>query len=396
MIGFVFFALVSIVGFVDHVLAKTAGGLKPPGILSEISLNGQFAAAYFSEDPLPAGGHDPQETGFTIQNLELAIGSVVDPFFRADANLVFLIEDGESVFELEEAYLTTLALPGGLQFLGGQFFTRFGRHNPTHSHVWAFADQPVVMNRFFGDDGLRNPGIQVSWLAPSPFYLEFIGSLQNASGETAGSFLSVPTEESGETFAGHPILDREVRHFDDLISMARIQTAVTPTDQLEAISGVSVLVGPNGTGPEGQTVISGLDFYGKWRPNSAEFGYPFASLGGELLWRRYRADESDLEGVVVPSNIVRDWGAYVQALWGIRRGWVAGGRIDYARGEDEDDPLWDRRARYSANLTFFPSEFSKWRLQYNLDRAAHRQDDPAHAVFLQWEFLIGSHAAHRF
>ena len=75
----------------------------------EISLNGLFAAGYFSEsDNLNFGGHDPSETGFIIQNLELAIGAGVDPFFRADAFIIYLIEDGESVVEVEEAFFTTL------------------------------------------------------------------------------------------------------------------------------------------------------------------------------------------------------------------------------------------------------------------------------------------------
>ncbi|MGH7274761.1 MAG: hypothetical protein ACREIQ_09925 [Nitrospiria bacterium] len=32
----------------------------------------------------------------------------MDPYARADAHIIYLIDDGESVVELEEAYLTTL------------------------------------------------------------------------------------------------------------------------------------------------------------------------------------------------------------------------------------------------------------------------------------------------
>ncbi|MBI3995691.1 MAG: hypothetical protein HY349_06935 [Nitrospirae bacterium] len=70
--------------------------------------------------------------------------------------------------------------------------------------------------------------------------------------------------------------------------------------------------------------------------------------------------------------------------------------MEYADGGDEADPLRDRRYRISPNLTFYPSEFSKWRLQYNYDLAEHLDDKPLHAVFLQFEFLIGSHGAHQF
>ena len=45
----------------------------------------------------------------------------------------------------------------------------------------------------------------------------------------------------------------------------------------------------------------------------------------------------------------------------------------------------------------YPTEFSKVRLQYNYDR---REDIPEkdddHSVWLQFEFLLGAHAAHKF
>jgi hypothetical protein len=61
---------------------------------------------------------------------------------------------------------------------------------------------------------------------------------------------------------------------------------------------------------------------------------------------------------------------------------------------DAGDPFRGERERVSPNLTWFPSEFSKIRLQYNLD---HRpQFDCEHSVWLQLEFLLGAHGAHKF
>ena len=42
-------------------------------------------------------------------------------------------------------------------------------------------------------------------------------------------------------------------------------------------------------------------------------------------------------------------------------------------------------------LTYYPSEFSKIRLQYNYDHRDLVGDD--HSVWMQFEFLLGSHAA---
>jgi hypothetical protein len=46
------------------------------------------------------------------------------------------------------------------------------------------------------------------------------------------------------------------------------------------------------------------------------------------------------------------------------------------------------------NLTWYPSEFSKIRLQYNYDDRHDIGVD--HSVWLQFEFLLGAHAAHKF
>ena len=367
-------------------------GMRPSlqGPNLDISLDGLFAAAYFSEpEHLNFGGHDPNQTGFTLQNLELTLGATVDPYARADAHIIYLIdEEGESILEIEEAYLTTLALPHRLQMIGGQFFTRFGRTNPIHPHAWNFADQPVINNRLLGPDGLRNPGVQLSWLSPLPFYLELIGSIQNAGGETAVSFLS-NEEVFPKIFPDLKFEERDVRRFEDLLYMTRIKNSWTPTDTVEVVQGVSGLFGPNAGGEDTYTKVFGFDFYGKWRPLNAVGGFPFAAVQTEVMWRRYETSED-------PNDNLLDRGVYLQGLWGFTRRWVAGARVDYVNGGDDADPLRDRRWRLSPNLTFYPSEFSKWRLQYNVDRAEHLDDKPLHAVFLQFEFLIGSHGAHQF
>jgi hypothetical protein len=386
-----FLAVFVILLFSEPVPAQERPASKAVAQLNpDISLDGLFAAGYFSEeDHLNFGGHDPNQTGFTLQNLELTLGAAVDPYARADAHIIYLIdEEGESVLEVEEAYLTTLALPHRLQLIAGQFFTRFGRINSLHPHAWDFADQPVINNRLLGPDGLRNPGVQLAWLSPLPFYLELIGSIQNAGGETAVSFLS-NEEAFQETFPNLFFEEREVRRFEDLLYMTRVKTAWNPFDTVETAQGISGLFGPNAAGEDTYTKIIGLDFYGKWRPLTATAGFPFMAVQAEVLWRRYEISED-------PSENLHDRGAYLQGLWGFTRRWVAGARAEYADGGDDQDPLRDRRVRVSPNLTFYPSEFSKWRLQYNFDRAEHLDNEPIHAVFLQFEFLIGTHGAHQF
>jgi hypothetical protein len=97
-----------------------------------------------------------------------------------------------------------------------------------------------------------------------------------------------------------------------------------------------------------------------------------------------------------------DYGLYSQVAYGFRKGWVAALRGDYVFPEKPGlyeaivgpDPDRASRWRVSPNLTWYPSEFSKIRLQYNYDHRNGIGDD--HSVWAQFEFLLGTHAAHKF
>ena len=367
------------------------------GSIIQLGLSGLFAAGGSSLENaalqnLQAGGHDPNRNGFTVQNVELTIGAAVDPYFDAQANFIFLIDaDGETVVELEEAYLTTRALPYGLQFKAGQFYTEFGRQNKLHPHSWSFVDQPLILSRFFGPDSLRSQGARLSWLMPTDWYSELTFAMQNASGETVTSFLFGPGEEVG----GHTLTDRSARNFSDLLYSARWMNGLDLTDSISANIGVSALWGPNASGRDTNTRIFGADFYAKWQPAVTQRGFPFVSLHTEVLQRRYEAGDA----LDPTRETLKDWGMFSQALWGFKPGWVAGLRWEYAgaKGNTALDPLRDTRKRLSPNLTWYPTEFSKLRLQYNRDWFQHLPGTPtASALWLQIEFSLGSHTAHVF
>jgi hypothetical protein len=85
-------------------------------------------------------------------------------------------------------------------------------------------------------------------------------------------------------------------------------------------------------------------------------------------------------------------------LWGFKPRWVAGLRGEYANGNNgvynPQDVFRNERTRISPMLTFYPSEFSKIRLQYNYDHGALFGDQQS--VWMQFEFLLGAHGAHKF
>jgi hypothetical protein len=374
-----------------------------------LSLDGLFAAGASTAndiDALQSGGHDPSQRGFTVQNVELTLEGAVDPYFRAQANIILLMDPvSETAVELEEAWMETTSLPGNLTLRGGQLLTDFGRLNPTHPHSWNFVDSPLVNARLLGPDGLRNPGARISWLTPTPFYSELSFSIQNSAGETGHSFRS---DHEGEAFLGRIDTTAGVRGPGDLLYAGRYYASFDLTPSQTILFGTSAAIGPNSSTQESDTQIYGVDFFWKWKPTNHSYGFPFVTWQTEAMLRHYQAGAfgGDIDGDGVndpaPAELLKDWGVYSQVSYGFRKGWVAAIRGDYVdrlrRGAYEmiygDDPERTRRWRVSPNLTWYPTEFSKIRLQYNLDERAGIGTD--HSVWLQFEFLLGSHGAHKF
>lgn len=343
----------------------------------DISLILDVAAAWFSaDDPRMTGGHDPSATGFHLQQLEVALSGSVDPYFRFDGNLVF------SLFgvELEEAYGTTLGLPAGLQARVGQFLTRFGRINATHPHSWDFVDQMFTHGRYFGGENLRGLGAELSWLSPLPWYVELVGTVQNADGgATMRSF-----------YGGNNL---GVHGPGDLLYTTAIKQFWAFSDDWSLLGGASLALGPNGTGPTARTDIAGLDAYLKWRP--ADRPWATVALQAEWLARQRQ----------VVGDRLRDHGGYAYLWWRFARRWAAAWRYEYGGPAhnlagrvvaDDLDPDWlGERHRAAANITFWGTEFSRFRLQANHDIMTWRPE-AEWGLMLAVELVAGAHGSHAF
>ncbi len=344
----------------------------------DLSFIADVAAAWFTDDdPRMVGGHDPTATGVNLQQLELAIGSPVDPYFRFDGNIVF----SQFGVEIEEAYGTTLGLPGRLQVRAGQFLTRFGRINNSHPHSWDFVDQTLMVGRNFGGEGNRGLGGELSWLAPLPWSVEVIGSKTMANGAaTARSFYGAQ--------------DLGVDRISDLQSTLAVKQFFPLGSDWSLYWGLSYAGGPNPTGRTNRSEIYGTDLYLRFYPASSASNQHF-TLTVEAVQRRRQ----------VPDDVWVDYTGYaaLQHQFAPRWAWAArtelgtGARtLDGEVADDDLDPLWTgNRLRTSANMTFWPTEFSRLRLQGQRDEVRW-EADPEYAVFLAVEFVTGAHGAHHF
>src|SRR5437762_1844266 len=367
-----------------------------------ISLDGLFALAYSSAadlDHIEVGDHDPQQRGFNARNTELAFDGAVDPYFEGFANIVFKLDnDNETEVEVEEAFMQTTSLPYNLRLKAGQFFAAFGRLNPTHPHTWDFVDTPLVNGFFLGPDGLRGVGAQTSWTLPLPWYSQLIFASQNGRGSTGFSFRN-PGDDG--MFFDRITTDREARGLQDFVWIPRWENSIDLSPTQVVLAGVSGAFGSNETGANSRTQIYGADFLYKWKSSHAEGGFPFVKWQTEIMYRRFQAGRGADESFPVAETF-HDWGLYSQVLWGFKKGWVAGIRGDYVDMQDSkftDDLDRQSRWRLSANLTWYPTEFSKIRLQYNQDFLEENfflSGRQVESVSLQWEFILGAHGAHKF
>src|SRR5436305_5230934 len=367
-----------------------------------ISLDGLFALAYSSARDLnhiEVGDHDPQQRGFNARNTELAFDGAVDPYFEGFANIVFKLDnDNETDVEVEEAFMQTTSLPYNLQLKAGQFFAAFGRLNPTHPHTWDFADTPLVNGLFLGPDGLRGVGAQTSWTLPLPWYSQLIFASQNGRGSTGFSFRN-PGDDG--MFFDRITTDREVRGLQDFVWIPRFENSVNLSETQTVLAGDSGAFGSNETGANSRTQIYGADLLYKWKSARAEAGFPFVKWQTEFMYRRFEAGRG-IDNEFPVAETFHDWGIYSQVLWGWKKGWVAGLRGDYLHMQGSqftDDPDRETRSRIAADTTWYPTEFSKLRLQYQHDFLeeneflAARDED---SVVLQFEFILGAHGAHKF
>ncbi len=345
--------------------ARPSGGSMNP----EMSLILDTALGWFSEDaPDQRGAHDPNKTGFTFQQLELHAFANVDPFFRFDTNLVF------SPFgvEVEEAYVTTLGLPGRLQVRAGQFLTRFGRKNATHPHAWSFLDQPLVIGKFFGGESSRGLGVELSWLVSVDWYLEIVGSMNDAAGECCARSM----------LGGR---DLGVNGIEDFVYSLMVKQFWDFGRDWGLNLGLSVQNGPNASGLGNRTLIGGLDLYLRWRPRAGA-GRTSVDLTVEVM---ARARE-------LPGRNARDIGGFAELRWLIDKEWAVALRHEAVSGLRDDplDPEWtETRQRSAVAVDFYPSHFSRLRLQLGADDKAWA-DEVGLMALLGLEVIVGAHGAH--
>ena len=326
-----------------------------PSTNPDISAIGDFRSSYTNMGK--------KKIGIYLNELELQIASVVDPYARAEFLFSFGkdLSTGDLGIELEVATLTSLSLPYNLQITLGKFKPQFGKVNILHPHYFSFVEFPKAINNFFESEGMFMEGVSVSWLVPNPydFYQELIFEVGRAGSEPNASF--VQGDEDNLLYHGH------LKNFFDLTENATFEV------------GLSALTGPNKHGFS--TIITGLDITYKWKP--LQFNtYRSFTWQNEMLVSKSKINDND---------ILQTYGGYSYAEYQFEKRWFVGVRYDYADLPEVEGP---RDVIATLLLRFQPTEYQILALEYLYTERNY--DSNFSQVALRAIFGIGKHAAHAY
>jgi hypothetical protein len=347
-----------------------------------VVLDGKFTS--YSKDPdtyrIPgfALGEEAglASRGFAVGESEVNFSANIDQWLYGSLTVAV---EGENEIALEEAFLQTTSLPYGFTLKAGRFFSGIGYMNEQHAHAWDFADAALPYRAFLGNQ-LGDDGVQLRWLAPTPFFLEFGGEALRGDSFPAG----------GASNRGVGTYSAFFHVGDDIGTSHSFRTgfsflhAKASDRETESEFGTDVFDGESKTGI--------FDFVYKWAPNGNASETSF-KLQGEYFIRREDGlfNDIDYEG--------RQRGWYLQAVYQFLPRWRVGLRHDEVRARSAGDAfagtvldnLGARPKRNSAMVDFSTSEFGRFRLQYNRDESRPELD---HQFILQYTVSLGAHGAH--
>jgi len=271
----------------------------------DLSLIGDMRMVDYRQAPADVGVNKLQ---FDFHELEIAVGGYLNPYARADVTLG--VANGQ--IDIEEAFATLLrGLPLNLQIKAGQYLVDFGLINTQHTHQWSWIERPLMFQRFFGEDGLKGIGLNVSSLIPAG------SNAITVSGNvfTGGSYWG----ESGNG-AG-----------SGLTESARVSYFMSLTDHASLELGCSGLTREGDPGKDTGMTLGDLDLKYKWRPDM----YQSLVITAEAMVGSRELGEAD------PANgafkKITPAGAFAAVDYQFMRQFDVGGLIDYSGDPSQEN-----------------------------------------------------------
>jgi hypothetical protein len=316
------------------------------------------------------------------REIELSLFGQIDPYARGEVRIEAAeeFEGGERLTEvtLAEAHLTLVSLPFGFQVKGGLMRPRFGYVNEFHLHDRPWIDSPAVTNFFFGEEGLRESGVEVVWVAPLPIYLQAILGVFDGDNE----------EAFGRGSLRDPLVTGRLRTFFDLGGAGALQLGVS------GATGVTEL--------DERANYLGVDAKYKYIPS--RWSHPLLTLGGEIIFADRKiptgGDEDGTEAELgrrlrQEAAAFKDVSPYGYYVWAEVQPWkqlAFGARYDYTEFPDGSGDQW----AIGPYVSWMPSEFLRFRIGYKFSDRKGLEPTDLNEFLFQATFILGAHPAHPF
>lgn len=339
---------------------------------------------------LALGGRDQ---GLQLGHSDLTANGPVGTQLKAHLGAVLATHEGRLERGVEEAWLETTRLPGGLQVRAGRFASQIGYLNQQHPHADDFVERPLLYRAFFGghwnDDGLR-----LNWTAPTPFYLML--GLEALRGKRLVQEAVPPPRRLGvTTFVLKTGADLGRSHSWQLgLSHVRNTREAVTEDHEED--------GPHGMHDHehDHAHAHGAQFSGRrtWMIDAVWKWAPGGNYRGQQVRAVFEAARISGINRFATSKDRHESNA-LALVWRLRPSWEVGARADWLRvraphGEHFHGALLRER---SLMLAWKPSHMQSLRLQVTGQRDAVEFENPARRAWqLQYVLAFGAHGAHAF
>ncbi|MBL7995384.1 hypothetical protein JNM05_08430 [bacterium] len=309
----------------------------------DISVIPDFRMFTTTEKDVP----EKNRINFSLEEIEMAIQAPLNPYARADVYIAFANDESAPV-DIEEAYFTIQkGLPWNLNVKGGKFLVDFSKLNTVHPHIYPFVFRPLYQQNFFGEEGLKDVGIELNTLLPT--------------GE-------IYTKLSGTMSAGDE-LDGDRKN---LFYSSRISSFFQLSDLTALETGVGGATGVYDTTSKRFKWIN-ADIKFKWKKDQ------YTSF---TLWT---------EGLLSQFNGAKTYGGYIAGNYQFKRRFEIGGKFDLSQSIDSKD----KTHLISGNFNFLPVEETLvFRLVFSNTKTANKKS--FNTILMQTVFSLGPHKAHAF
>ena len=359
-------------------------------------------------------GHEHEHgasNGLNLGESEIALTADLPGQLKGRLSLALSTE----AVELEEAWLQTQALPGGLALKAGRFLSDIGYLNGQHPHQQEFAGGNLVYGALLGAHGLIDAGVQLTWEAPVPFYLQLgVETLQGHEQERFGALIEAEDADDIVLSGAGLSLPRSgprsgtffLKEEPYLGKRHSLQAGVSYAHarQYQQVINEDAAIVDDQFALEGRQQLSGLELVYEYDADG-EQGKGDWKLAAEYLQlkKAMRVTGADTTAPVQIGDTVNGTqdGLYVQGMYGIAPRLQLGLRYEVSGMLNELDEAgsirtFDASVRTSLAVTFRPNPATRLRLQLS---SASVSDEAGvktqlNAFVLGYTGMFGGHEGH--